>query len=223
MMVHRLLGLALIVGLLSLSACSSSNTGALGQPDEIGSSNNPTQAFSEEVVLEVPTSVDPDSADLVPLQIGGNVGNEAPEFQGISNWINSEPLTMEELRGKVVLVDFWTLGCHNCIATMPYLRDWHAKYAEKGLVIVGVHTPEFDYEHVTRNVVNSTVRYGLEYPVAQDNDFDTWDSYSNSSWPAEYLIDKDGIVRYKHFGQGAYEETEKQIRDLLDEIGADLS
>ena len=158
-----------------------------------------------------------------PLKTGGMVGDRAPEFTGILEWINSEPLTMQELRGKVVLVNFWTYTCVNCINTMPYLKDWYAKYADQGLVIVGVHSPEFEFEKPTANVVEATVKFGLEYPVAQDNDFATWWSYDNRYWPAEYLVDKDGVIRYRHFGEGAYEETENLIRILLQETGVGLS
>ena len=154
---------------------------------------------------------------------GGKVGDEAPEFKGIVNWINSEPLTMEQLRGKVVLVDFWTYTCVNCIRTFPYLKEWHDKYADKGLVIVGVHAPEFEFEKLTNNVAASAESFGLEYPIAQDNDFDTWRAYANRAWPAKYLMDEDGILRYKHVGEGAYLETETRIRQLLEHAGADLS
>ena len=156
-------------------------------------------------------------------KVGGKAGDQAPEFQTIANWINSEPLTMQQLRGKVVLIDFWTYTCVNCIRTLPYLKDWYAKYADKGLVIVGVHSPEFEFEKVTGNVVGSARTFGLGYPIAQDNDFATWRAYSNQFWPAKYLVDKDGVVRYNHFGEGAYDEVEAQIRDLLKEAGADLS
>ena len=243
-MVRILLGMSLIIGLLAFAACGTSSTIDLGQPVETAnSSDQPAQevVLSKEIVVEEPASVETpkpeivaeepapveqpklESKPLVPLRTGGLVGDEAPEFRGISNWINSEPLTMEDLRGKVVLIDFWTYTCYNCINTMPYLRDWHDKYADKGLVIVGVHSPEFDHEKPYDNVVDATVRHELEYPVAQDNDFKTWRSYNNRYWPAEYLIDKSGVVRYRHFGEGAYEETENVIRDLLKEAGADLS
>ena len=154
---------------------------------------------------------------------GSRVGIPAPEFGGIANWINSEPLTMEQLRGKVVLIDFWTYTCVNCIRTFPYLKEWHTKYADKGLVIVGVHAPEFEFEKLAKNVISSADSFGLEYPIAQDNDFVTWKNYSNRYWPAKYLIDSDGVVRYTHFGEGAYRKTEKRIRELLEDSGADLS
>jgi thiol-disulfide isomerase/thioredoxin len=156
-------------------------------------------------------------------ETGGEVGDNAPEFQAIANWINSEPLTMEALRGSVVLIDFWTYTCVNCIRTLPYLKEWYSKYAGHGLVIVGVHTPEFEFEKQTGNVVSSVASFELEYPVAQDNDFGTWRAYNNRFWPAKYLVDQDGTVRYTHFGEGAYDETEALIRDLLGEAGADLS
>ena len=153
--------------------------------------------------------------------LGG--GSKAPEFKSIANWINSRPLTMDELRGRVVLIDFWTYTCVNCIRTMPYLKDWHAKYASKGLVIVGVHSPEFEFEKLTENVTDNARNLGLEYPIAQDNDFQTWRAYRNRFWPAKYLVDQGGVIRYTHFGEGAYAETERRIRGLLEEAGADLS
>ena len=152
-------------------------------------------------------------------------GNEqtVPEIRGIASWINSDPLTFEEQRGKVVLVDFWTYTCVNCIRTLPYLKAWHEKYADKGLVIVGVHTPEFEFEKDRDNVIEATEGFGLEWPIAQDNDFRTWRAFNNRYWPAKYLVDKDGLIRYTHFGEGAYDETELWIRGLLEEAGADLS
>ena len=146
-----------------------------------------------------------------------------PEIQGIASWINSEPITFEEQRGKVVLVDFWTYTCVNCIRTLPFLKAWHEKYADKGLVIVGVHTPEFDFEKDRDNVIEATEGFGLKWPIAQDNDFKTWRAFDNRYWPAKYLVDKDGYIRYTHFGEGAYEETELWIRGLLEEAGVDLS
>jgi thiol-disulfide isomerase/thioredoxin len=140
-----------------------------------------------------------------------------------ASWINSEPFTFDSLRGKVLLIDFWTYTCINCIRTLPYLKEWHEKYADKGLVIVGVHTPEFKFEEKLENVVDAVKGFGIKYAVAQDNDYIAWDAYNNRYWPAKYLIDKDGYIRYTHFGEGAYAETEQQIRDLLAETGASLS
>ncbi len=153
----------------------------------------------------------------------GFTGIPAPEFQGIHKWLNSEPLAIEGLKGKVVLVDFWTYTCVNCIRTFPYLTDWHSRYAEDGLVIVGMHSPEFEFEKITENVAASARSAGLVYPIAQDNDFATWQAYGNRFWPAKYLVDKDGVIRYTHFGEGRYRDTEEKIRDLLEEAGANLN
>ncbi len=140
---------------------------------------------------------------------------DAPDLQGISAWINSPPLTMQELRGKVVLVDFWTYSCINCLRTLPYLESWDKRYRAKGLVILGVHSPEFAFEHSLGNVRAAVKRLGVRYPVALDNDFGTWNAYENQYWPADYLIDRNGHVRGVHFGEGAYAETERKIRQLL--------
>ena len=150
-------------------------------------------------------------------KVGGQVGNLAPEFGGIDAWINGDPLTMEELRGRVVLVDFWTYTCINCIRTFPFLKQWYSRYTDDGLVIVGVHTPEFDFEKDYDNVVEATEANGLDWTMAQDNDFITWRRFENRFWPAKYFIDKDGVVRYTHFGEGGYAETEEVIRELLAE------
>jgi thiol-disulfide isomerase/thioredoxin len=152
----------------------------------------------------------------------GFAGTKAPEFQGIHEWLNSPPLTLKGLEGKVVLVDFWTYTCVNCIRTFPYIKDWHARYSGDGLVIVGMHSPEFEFEKITENVAASAQEAGLEHPIAQDNDFATWNAYGNRFWPAKYLIDKDGVIRYTHFGEGTYRDTEKKIRELLEEAGASL-
>ena len=151
---------------------------------------------------------------------GGETGNCAPEFAGTQEWINSQPLLMQELRGKVVLIDFWTYSCINCIRTLPFLQTWHERYADQGLVIVGVHTPEFEFEKVYDNVVQATKDMGVAWPVVQDNGRSVWDSYNNRFWPAKYLIDKDGVIQYRHFGEGRYAETEQEIRRLLEDVGA---
>jgi cytochrome c biogenesis protein CcdA/thiol-disulfide isomerase/thioredoxin len=141
----------------------------------------------------------------------------APEFAGVSRWLNSEPLSVGELRGKVVLVDFWTYSCVNCLRTLPFLRGWDRAYRDDGLQIVGVHTPEFAFEHEEDNVRAAVERLRIRYPVALDNDFGTWNAYGNRYWPAKYLIDREGRVRFVHFGEGAYAETERVIRSLLAE------
>ena len=147
----------------------------------------------------------------------------APEFIAGGEWINSSPLTMASLKGRVVLVDFWTYTCINCIRTFPYLKSWHEKYKNQGLVIVGVHTPEFAFEQNPKNVEKAIKDFGIPYPVMQDNDYETWEAYDNHYWPAHYLIDKDGRIRHTHFGEGKYNETEKIIQTLLRETGATAS
>ncbi len=143
------------------------------------------------------------------------LGEPAPEFAGISTWLNSPPLTMQGLRGKVVLVDFWTYACINCVRTLPHLTRWHERYADQGLVIVGVHTPEFSFERDTGNVQAAIARHGIRYPVAQDNGFRTWSAYRNQYWPAVYLIDREGRVVFKHVGDADQEAIEKQIQSVL--------
>jgi cytochrome c biogenesis protein CcdA/thiol-disulfide isomerase/thioredoxin len=143
----------------------------------------------------------------------------APPLHADGAWINSPPLTIAGLRGKVVLVDFWTYSCINCLRTLPHLKAWWAAYHDKGLVIVGVHTPEFAFEHVTSNVRAAVKRLGVSWPVVQDNRYRTWDNYANQYWPAEYLIDKQGHVRHTHFGEGEYDTTESLIRRLLGDRG----
>jgi cytochrome c biogenesis protein CcdA/thiol-disulfide isomerase/thioredoxin len=145
---------------------------------------------------------------------------KAPPLHRDGAWINSTPLTVAQLRGKVVLIDFWTYSCINCLRTLPHLKSWYAAYHDKGLVIVGVHTPEFAFEHETSNVRAAVKRLGIRYPVMQDNRYKTWDNYANQYWPAEYLIDKQGHVRHTHFGEGEYDQTESLIRRLLNDKGA---
>ncbi len=139
----------------------------------------------------------------------------APEFAGITKWLNSDPLTKEQLKGKVVLIDFWTYSCINCIRTLPYITKWYGDYKDRGFVIIGVHTPEFAFEKVQSNVEGALRRYKIQYPVAMDNNYKTWNAYKNQFWPAHYLLDKDGNIVYTHFGEGEYDKTEKAIRTLL--------
>jgi cytochrome c biogenesis protein CcdA/thiol-disulfide isomerase/thioredoxin len=146
----------------------------------------------------------------------------APEFVGNQRWFNTQgerPLTLRGLRGRVVLIDFWTYSCINCIRTFPYLKAWDERYRKDGLTIVGVHAPEFPFEKDAANVEDAIERAGLRYPVAQDNDLATWSAWGNMYWPAEYFVDARGRVRYTHFGEGEYEEKEEVIRELLAEAG----
>ena len=140
-----------------------------------------------------------------------------PPLTGTTQWLNSPPLTSESLRGKVVLVDFWTYSCINCLRTLPYLKAWNEKYRAQGLVIIGVHTPEFAFEKDPHNVEQALHGLGITYPVAMDNQYAVWNAFSNKYWPAHYLIDANGLIRHQHFGEGAYQETEQMIQTLLKE------
>ena len=175
----------------------------------------PTAAPSS---VSSPTPAPPDLLALVPPnQI------PAPALVGLDGWINSPDLTLGDLAGKTVLLDFWTYTCVNCVRTLPRLKDWHRKYASEGLVIIGVHTPEFDFEKIPENVARAAFDFGLEYPIAQDNDYGTWRAYRVEAWPSKYIVDAAGFVRYYHRGEGAYADTERVIRYLLAESGRDLS
>ena len=151
-----------------------------------------------------------------PPETTSLVGSKAPEIQS-GKWINSCPLTLAELRGKIVLVEFWTFGCYNCRNTIPYVKAWHEKFGTDSLVIIGVHTPEFDLEKSPRRVKDEIEKLGIKYAVVTDNDYKTWDAYRQEYWPTLYLIDKKGTVRYVHIGEGNYDETEQQIISLLAE------
>ena len=142
-------------------------------------------------------------------------GMPAPELAGIDAWLNSEPLRLAELRGKVVLLDFWTFGCVNCIRTLPHLRDWHARYGAEGLVVIGVHTPEFAHERPLPALRDAAARHDLRYPIAQDNAYRSWNAYGVRYWPAQILIDRDGRIAWRHYGEGGKADTERRIRLLL--------
>ena len=152
-----------------------------------------------------------------PKQTNPENSRMAPSFNGATHWLNSPPLTIEMLRGKVVLVDFWTYSCINCLRTLPYLKAWNEKYRSQGLVIVGVHSPEFAFEKDVDNVEQAIRDLGIKYPVAMDNRFAIWNAYQNEYWPAHYLIDAQGRIREQHFGEGGYQETERMIQALLRE------
>lgn len=145
----------------------------------------------------------------------------APEIEG-GRWFNSTPLSIKALRGKIVLIDFWDYTCVNCIRTLPYLKAWHERYAEKGLVLIGVHSPEFPFAREASQVERALNSFGLTYPIVMDNDYKTWRAYANRYWPAKYLIDRNGIIRYRHDGERNYVETELAIQALLMEIDPDL-
>lgn len=159
---------------------------------------------------------------LTAVVVSGGAGavqaaseQQAPEFTGIARWFNSPPLRMASLRGKVVLVEFWTKGCINCLHTLAHIQNWHSHYKDKGLVVVGVHTPEMESEQPADVVSQAIARYGLSYPVAQDNDYKTWDAWRNAYWPALYLVDRQGRVVFTHIGEGDYEVIEQAIQSAL--------
>jgi cytochrome c biogenesis protein CcdA/thiol-disulfide isomerase/thioredoxin len=155
------------------------------------------------------------SSDVCSASVLNVQSTPAPAFVGLSNWINSSPLTLAQLKGKVVLVDFWTYSCINCIRSIPYVEKWYQTYHDKGLVVVGVSTPEFAFEHNPANVEAAVKRDDISYPVALDNNDETWNAFDNDSWPADYLIDKNGNIRYVSLGEGNYGTTEKAIQLLL--------
>ena len=155
---------------------------------------------------------------MIPSQtlVEENKAPTAPELAG-GEWINSEPLTLTKLRGRVVLIEFWTFACYNCRNTLPTLKTWDTRYRDKGLTIIGVHTPETDGERNMGDVRREVAALGVRYPVVSDNDYATWKLYKVEAWPTLFLLDKQGRVRWAHVGEGAYDETEQVIKDLLAE------
>jgi thiol-disulfide isomerase/thioredoxin len=149
-----------------------------------------------------------------PVQIAEAKGM-APNFVGVTQWHNSAPLTIGSLRGKVVMVNFWTYGCYNCVNALPHVTKLYEKYKDRGFVVIGVHTPEFPFEKSISNVQSAIKRHGINFPVAQDNDFATWKNYSNRYWPAQYIIDKSGKIVFTHAGEGEYDTIEKTVQRLL--------
>ena len=219
-MAVAVLGLFLMVGIVA-AACGSDSAATEPAASQVDVGGEQEGVDSSGAPAEAPADTAVSASTEAPVA-HARTGDEklAAELAGVSGWINSDPFTLESQRGNVVLVDFWTYTCINCIRTLPYLKEWHAKYADEGLLIVGVHTPEFEFEKDYFNVEEATKGFGLEYPIAQDNDYSTWRAYDNHFWPAKYLIDKDGYVRYMHFGEGKYAETEEKIRELLMETGS---
>ncbi len=176
--------------------------------------------------MEGMTSAEPMPNPLAKLTVGGGrdgalpvLAESMPEFSGITSWLNSDTLTTADLKGKVVLIDFWTYSCINCLRTLPYVTSWYGKYEDTDFVVIGVHTPEFAFEKEEKNVRAAIKRLGIGYPVALDNAYGTWNAYGNQYWPAHYLFDGQGRLRHYHFGEGAYDETEAAIQALLKEAG----
>jgi thiol-disulfide isomerase/thioredoxin len=211
-MLTSLLSLAFVVG--------------CGSPETAGEVSEPASGGSSSAGILPPTAT-----ATPPSNEFAVIGQPEPfmlgdlELVGLDGWINSEPLGIQELidSRRVVLLDFWTYTCVNCVRTFAYLSAWHDAYADHGLTIIGVHSPEFDFEKLPANVQDAVVRYELEYPVALDGEKQTWDKYGNHFWPSKYLIGSDGEVGFRHFGEGGYRETESIIRDELETAGHDLS
>jgi cytochrome c biogenesis protein CcdA/thiol-disulfide isomerase/thioredoxin len=213
------------VNLTASLECSKEVTGRLheitGRKQRFTASNGASPCEGSSTKLHTATK-DASQATLLADAESLPDHGAAPEFTGTEDWFNTagdRPLSLSSLRGRVVLVDFWTYTCINCIRTLPYLKAWDAAYAKDGLTIVGVEAPEFSFEKVASNVKNAIEQFGIKYPVVQDNNMDTWDAYENEYWPADYLIDAHGNVRYTAFGEGDYGTTETAIRALLAEAG----
>ena len=209
--VRRGLGVLVLVGVAAIAL--GLDTGLLTRISAAGTGRL-EQALLTTVGRGVPTNTAP--ADLNNLPVEGVM----PPLSGATTWINSPPLTREQLRGKVVVVDFWTYSCINCLRALPYVRAWAEKYKDQGLVVIGVHTPEFAFEKSEANVREAVARLGVAYPVAMDNDFAVWRAFKNQYWPAHYFIDVQGRIRHHHFGEGDYDGSERVIQQLLKEAGA---
>ena len=217
--IRRILGVAVLAGVAA--AALGLDRGVLTRLSLAGTSHLEQRL----VALVAPSNAQtqPVKIDANPAMMMSAGGNSAgvpgmlPDLSGASAWINSPPLTAESLRGKVVVVDFWTYSCINCLRTLPYVNAWYGKYKDSGLVVLGVHTPEFPFEKDETNVRKAVRDLGIDYPVAMDNDYRVWRAFNNEYWPAHYFIDAVGRVRYHHFGEGDYEESEAWIRSLLEE------
>jgi len=216
--IRRALGAAVLAGVAAIAL--GLDTGFLARLSYAG-----TASFEETVLDRLHARPGSGAADVriasagnaQPFHSGRPTEGDAPPLDGATAWLNSPALDTAALRGRVVLVDFWTYSCINCIRTNPYVRAWAEKFKGRGLVVVGVHTPEFAFEKKIDNVQKAVAGFGMTYPVAVDNDYRIWRAFDNSYWPALYLIDADGKIRYHHFGEGNYAETEQAIGDLLRE------
>ncbi len=175
---------------------ASRNFTSMNSPSVSAANSNNTQA-SKAVAVQPP------------------VNKNLPEFQGISQWLNSEPLSIANLKGSVVLIQFWTFACINCQRTLPYITQWHRSYAAQGLKVIGIHTAEFAFERDVNNIKRALRQHQITYPVAVDNEYKTWNAYENQYWPHLFLADRQGLLRYDHVGEGAYDKTEQTIRQLL--------
>jgi thiol-disulfide isomerase/thioredoxin len=211
--IRRGLGALVLVGVVAIAL--GLDTGLLTRVSA-GSTARIEQALLSRIGAGVPTNAAP--ADLANLPVEGVM----PPLTGATTWLNTPPLTTAQLRGKVVVVDFWTYSCINCLRSIPYVKAWAEKYKDQGLVVIGVHTPEFAFEKSEANVRQNVRRLGVTYPVAMDNDFAVWRAFRNQYWPAHYFIDAQGRIRHHHFGEGDYEGSERVIQQLLKEAGAEV-
>jgi len=209
--VRRGLGVLVLIGVAAIAL--GLDTGLLTRLSSSGT-NRIEQSLLSRFGAGQPVNGPPAPLNALPVE------GAMPPLTGATEWINSPPLTTEQLRGKVVLVDFWTYSCINCVRTVPYVRAWAEKYRDQGLVVIGVHTPEFAFEKSPANVRDAVRRFGITYPVAMDNDFAIWRAFDNKYWPAHYFIDARGNIRHHHFGEGDYEHSERVIQQLLKEAGA---
>ena len=211
--IRRGLGALVLVGVVAIAL--GLDTGLLTRVSA-GSTARIEQALLSRIGAGVPTNAAP--ADLANLPVEGVM----PPLTGATTWLNTPPLTTAQLRGKVVVVDFWTYSCINCLRSIPYVKAWAEKYKDQGLVVIGVHTPEFAFEKSEANVRQNVRRLGVTYPVAMDNDFAVWRAFRNQYWPAHYFVDAQGRIRHHHFGEGDYEGSERVIQQLLKEAGAEV-
>ena len=209
-------------GVAVLAAAAVISTGA-DRTLLAGTSSEVVSRLESGVLENVPKVVDYLVSKVKAAPLAANDQGAMPSLSGAVEWLNSPPLTPQALKGKVVLVDFWTYDCINCQHTLPYVKAWAEKYAKDGLVVIGVHTPEYGYERIIDNVKAQVRRLGITYPVAIDNNYAIWRNFDNQYWPAHYLIDAKGRIRGSHFGEGRYEAQERMIRALLDEAKADDS
>jgi thiol-disulfide isomerase/thioredoxin len=173
------------------------------------SSSSAIKSISASSVITSPISTPSSALAVKPA------GRQIPEIQGIETWLNSDPIKLSEQKGQVILLQFWTFGCINCQRTLPSIIKWHKDYANQGLLVVSVHAPELAFERSINNVKKAVQQRGITYPVAIDSNFITWKAFDNQYWPHLFLADRQGILRYDHIGEGAYEQTEQKIRDLL--------
>ena len=212
---------AAAIAALAVLAAACAGNDALVAPAPTTAATAPPATESEQAMPPTTPST-PAPRPIDTVQPGGYKG---PDLAGTGEWFNSQPTTIGDLlsSGRVVLVDFWTYTCINCLRTIPFLRDWHEKYSDRGLTILGVHAPEFEFEKLPENVAAAIESHGIGWPVVQDNQMKTWQAFRNHYWPAKYLIGIDGKTRFSHFGEGEYLETEREIRLALEAAGYDVS